>query len=339
MMPNPFAMRRQRRDDPVFGPSMSFFMLCVLLMLAGFAAPCAAEWPAKVFAPYVYLGAGDNFQITRCKTACGQKFYTLAFIIADKQNDPAWHGRSTMDNDLYAGQIDAIRRDGGDVVVSFGGAGGTELAIAERDPLALEKKYQSVIDRYKFTWLDFDIEGRALSNMSANRRRNLAIATLQAKFPGLIVSYTLPVDPNGIPSSAQKLLADARAKGVKVHSANLMTMDYGSRFSKGKKMCDVSIASLLKAHEQCEKIDPSVRIGITPMIGQNDQAGEVFTLDDARATKNWAEARPWVCSLSFRASNRDNPGHGGRGNGNTGSGIEQAPWDFTQIFKSFTTER
>ncbi len=75
------------------------------------------------------------------------------------------------------------------------------------------------------------------------------------------------------------------------------------------------------------------------MIGQNDKAGEVFTRDDARAVKAWAEARPWVCSLSFRASNRDTSGHGGRGNGNTGSGIEQAPWDFTLIFKSFTAER
>jgi chitinase len=333
MMPNAFARSRQRRDNRVFG----FSTVCVLLMLAGLAAPCAADWPARVFAPYVYLGAGDNFQITQCKTACGQKFYTVAFIIADKHNDPAWDGRSTMENGLYAGQIDAIRRDGGDVIASFGGAGGTELAIAEPDLLALEKKYQSVIDRYKFTWLDFDIEGRALSNMSANRRRNSAIASLQAKFPGLIVSYTLPVDPNGISSSAQKLLADARAKGVKVHSANLMTMDFGSRFSKGKRMAEVSIVSVLKAREQCEKIDPSVRIGITPMIGQNDKPGEVFTQDDARAVKDWAEARSWVCSLSFWASNRDTPGHGGRGNGNTGSGIKQAPWDFTLIFKSFTT--
>jgi chitinase len=286
----------------------------------------------------MYVGADDNFQIVHCDNACGQKFYTIAFIIADKQKNPAWDGRSTMDKNLYAGQIDAIRRLGGDVIVSCGGAGGTELAIAEPDPAALEAKYQSVIDRFKLTWLDFDIEGKALSKTPANERRNAVLARLQAKNPGLIISYTLPVDPDGIPNDGLKLLADARAKGVKVYSANVMTMDFGARFSKGKRMSDVSIASTLKAHAQCRKIDPAIRIGLTPMIGQNDEKGEVFTQDDARAVKAWAEAQPWVCSLSFWASNRDAGRRGRQKDDNTTSGIEQQPWDFTLIFKSFTTE-
>ena len=42
----------------------------------------AADWPSRVFAPYMYLGAGDNFKLTACDDACGQKFFTLAFIIA-----------------------------------------------------------------------------------------------------------------------------------------------------------------------------------------------------------------------------------------------------------------
>ena len=41
-----------------------------------------AGWPARVFAPYLYVGAGDNFKLTDCDDQCGQKFYTLAFIIA-----------------------------------------------------------------------------------------------------------------------------------------------------------------------------------------------------------------------------------------------------------------
>src|SRR5580700_9796750 len=134
-----------------------------LLMLCSFVTVCRAGWPARVFAPYMYIGAGDNFQIVQCHKACGQKYYTIAFVIADKQNYPAWDGRFALDKNLYADQIDAIRSLGGDVIVSFGGEGGTELAIAEPDPAALEAKYQSVIDRYKLTWLDFDIEGKALS--------------------------------------------------------------------------------------------------------------------------------------------------------------------------------
>ena len=134
------------------------------------------------------------------------------------------------------------------------------------------------------------------------------------------------------------MLADARTKGVKVYSANVMTMDYGAHFSKGKRMSDVSIASALKAHEQCQGIDPALRLGLTPMIGQNDEKGEVFTQDDARALRAWADAQPWIGSLSFWASNRDAGRREKQKDDNTTSGIEQQPWDFTLIFKSFTTE-
>jgi len=314
-------------------------LLIAIVMLGSVVTAFSAGWPSRVFAPYLYIGADDNFQITQCADACGQKFYTIAFIIADKQNNPAWDGRIPMARNLYAGQIDAIRSRGGDVIVSFGGADGTELAIVETNAAALETKYQSVVDRYRLTWLDFDIEGGALSKDDANERRNVVLARLQAKNPGLIISYTLPVDPQGMPGDARKLLADARLKGVKVHSANVMTMDFGARFSRGKKMSDVSIASALTAHEQCGKIDPAIQIGLTPMIGQNDERGEVFTQDDAKVLKEWAQAQPWVCSLSFWAINRDAGGDGKANNSNTTSGIPQKPWDFTLIFKSFTTGR
>jgi hypothetical protein len=304
---------------------------CLLL-----AAPCSAGWPTRVFAPYMYIGAGDHFQLTDCEAACGQKFFTIAFIIADSRQGPAWDGRFGMEENLYADQINGIRERGGDVIVSFGGEGGTELAIAETNTATLETEYDSVISRYRLTWLDYDVEGRALSNAAANRRRNAALAGLQAKHPGLRISYTLPVDPQGIPAEARTLLADAKARGVQVYSANVMTMDFGAHYSKGKKMSDVAVASALKAHEQCAAIDPEIQIGLTPMIGQNDQRGEIFTLEDARALMRWARAQPWICSVSFWASNRDAGRGGTRGNGNTTSGIEQSPWAFTGAFQEFT---
>lgn len=301
-----------------------------------FSAMCTG-WPPRVFAPYMYIGAGDNFRLTQCDNACGQKFFTLAFIIADPHGDPAWDGRFTMEQNLYADQIDSIRNRGGDVIISFGGAGGTELAISETNVIVLEAKYQSVIDRYKFTWLDFDIEGDAMSNSDANQRRNTVLAALQAKNPRLIISYTLPVDPDGISVESQHLLADAVAKGVKIHSVNVMTMDFGAHFSNGRKMSDVSIASALKAYAQSSGIVPGTRIGLTPMIGQNDEPGEVFTQKDAGALKKWAERQPWVCSLSFWASNRDTGYLGKNKTDNDTSGIKQKPWEFTTIFESFTT--
>ena len=311
--------------------------ISAVLQIGPALTAAAAVWPARVFAPYMYIGADDHFQITKCDEACGQKFYTLAFVIADRGGKPAWDGRFPMDKNLYAAQINAIRRRGGDVIVSFGGAAGTEIAIAETNTAALEEKYQSVIDRYQFTWLDFDVEGDSLTNTAANQRRNVVLAALQAKNPDLIVSFTLPVDPNGISAESQSLLADAVSRGVKIHSVNVMTMDFGAHFSKGKKMSAVSIVSALKARDQCRNIAPDIQIGITPMIGQNDEAGEVFTQQDARAVKKWAQEQPWICSLSFWASNRDTGRLEKDKTGNDTSGIRQKPWAFTRIFKSFTS--
>ena len=65
---------------------------CTLLMLFSVITPllaARADWPAHVFAPYMYLGSGDHFKLTECDDACGQKFYTLAFIIANRDGDPA----------------------------------------------------------------------------------------------------------------------------------------------------------------------------------------------------------------------------------------------------------
>jgi hypothetical protein len=287
----------------------------------------------------MYIGAGDHFRITQCDDACGQKFYTIAFIIVDDRGNPAWDGRFPLSSNLYRDQISEIRKRGGDVIVSFGGEGGSEVALVEPDTHALEAKYESVIERYALTWLDFDIEGDGLGKTGVNRRRNTVLARLQARHPGLIISYTLPVDPDGIPKDGLQLLADARAQGVKVYSANVMTMDYDAHFARGRQMCDVAFASALKAHEQCLAIDPAIQIGLTPMIGNNDQPGQVFTLLDAEALRNWAETQPWICSLSFWASNRDNGKPTDKQDDNTTSGIQQQQWDFTRIFEPFTTVR
>lgn len=287
----------------------------------------------------MYVGAGDHLQLTQCDDACNQKFYTLAFIIADKTGAPAWDGRFPLETNPFASDITALRSRRGDVIVSFGGADGTEIGNAETNIAALASRYQSIIDRYHLTWLDFDIEGNSLAKTNANVGRNFVLAALQKTNPGLRITFTLPVDPDGISQDARKMLADARDQGVKVFSANVMTMDFGANFSRGKKLSDVSIASVLKAHEQCQTIDPAIQIGVTAMIGQNDVHTEVFTQADAKALEQWAEVHPWICSLSFWASNRDAGNEGTGRNENTTSGIRQQPWEFTQIFQAFMKPR
>ncbi|CAL9560220.1 putative bifunctional chitinase_lysozyme [Streptomyces sp. enrichment culture] len=78
--------------------------------------------------------------------------------------------------------------------------------------------------------MDFDVEGGALPDRAANTRRAQAIAKLQARHPGLDVSFTLPVMPEGLTQAGVDLLADAKANGVRIGAVNIMAMDYGASY-------------------------------------------------------------------------------------------------------------
>lgn len=320
--------------------------------LATTALNLRAGWPARVFAPYMYVGAGDNFKLTDGDAQCGQKFYTLAFIIARQDGngknavyhqEPSWDGRIPFGQNFYHDQIDDIRQRGGDVIMSFGGEAGKELANVIEDPLQLEAAYQKVIDQYEFTWLDFDIEGNNLNQGRLDsERRNTALAGLQKKNPGLIVSYTLPVDPNGLSNASQLLLGDAVKKGVKIHSVNLMVMFFGKEFvNKGKSEGRLGVDSAHAAYAQLQKIDPAIRVGLCPCLGPNGSREEVFTLDDAKILKTFADKTPWVCSLHYWSINDDaarpRNHHPAAGTNSVPVFNSPPPWAFAKIFQTFTT--
>ncbi|WP_186762801.1 glycoside hydrolase family 18 protein [Lentzea tibetensis] len=76
------------------------------------------------------------------------------------------------------------------------------------------------------------------------------------------------------------------------------------------------------------------RLGLTPMIGKND-TGMTTTQSDARKVLAYAQANH-VNRIGFWSVGRDN---GGCPTGQVSpscSGISQANWEFTNIFKSFT---
>ena len=52
-----------------------------------------------------------------------------------------------------------INCKGGNVIFSFGGQAGSELAVIVKDKNELYKKYMHMIQLYNITWMDFDIEG------------------------------------------------------------------------------------------------------------------------------------------------------------------------------------
>jgi hypothetical protein len=339
---------------------ISFLLAAITVFSANIAR---ADWPAKVFAPYMYIGMGDNFKLTDCDDQCGLKFYTLAFIIARQdgegkavtyRKEPSWDGRIPIEQNLYHDQIDAIRKRGGDVIMSFGGEAGKEMANVIDDTNQLKAAYQKVINQYKFTWLDFDVEGNNLDKGKLDsERRNTVLADLQKKNPGLIISYTLPVDPDGLSDESQALLADAVKKGVKVHSVNIMVMFFGEKFTgRGKSEGELGIESANKAHEQLQKIDPAIQVGLCPCLGRNGSKDEIFGIEDAKTLKAFADKTRWVCSLHFWSINDDTAkprrkrvvtattnelGVASFSTNRVAVPGENQPWAFTKIFLPFTS--
>ena len=93
---------------------------------------------------------------------------------------------------------------------------GQELALTNSDIGTLQGKYQDVIDSYSVGWIDFDIEGIAITDHASIDRRNQAVRGLQVANPNLIVSYTLPALASGLSSNGIYLLKSAKNAGVRV---------------------------------------------------------------------------------------------------------------------------
>lgn len=89
-------------------------------------------WSAKTFAPYVDVATWPTLDVSAVAKATGVKHYTLAFIVADQKNQPAWAGIIPLTDNFYATQIASLRALGGDVIISFGGATGKVFQLMNR---------------------------------------------------------------------------------------------------------------------------------------------------------------------------------------------------------------
>ncbi len=306
----------------------------------------SSGFPVHLFAPYIDMLQYPTPSLSELAAATGQEYFSMAFIVAGSGCQANWGGYYTMPQNFEVNDVAALRAQGGDVIVSFGGADGTELALACSTVATLQAQYQAVIDKYNLTRVDFDVEGSALGNTASIDRRNKAIAALQAAAAAagktLVVQYTLPVLPTGLTSQDLNLLKNALTNGVNVGIVNVMTMDYGSYYDPSQmgahavEAMNATIAQLATLFG-ATKTDAQVRamIGVTPEIGLNDVAPEVFTLGDASTVVSEAQS-DGIGMLTFWSTGRDQQCPGAPVVSGTCSGIIQSPWAFTNIFKPFT---
>ena len=132
--------------------------------------------------------------------------------------------------------------------------------------------------------MDFDIEGGVNTTVLAAALKGLKTAN-----PSKSISLTLPVLPIGLVQAGLDIVNACHNAGFRPDTINIMAMDYGSYYDNGGNM-------LLSAQQaaQATRNQTGDMIGITPMIGQNDTQGEIFTLANASALVTWAKGQSYI---------------------------------------------
>ena len=311
-----------------------YFSYVSTVLLLAFTSPTSVAQPSRTFAPYVDM-TKITVTLRQLHAASGANTFTLAFVVSGKACEPAWGGTTPVSADArVVAEVSDLRKEGGDVLIAFGGYDGLELAQTCPDASSLQAAYQAVIDKYKAKVLDLDIEHTAIEDPVSIDRRSQALTALAAANPGLQINYTLPATPAGLTDLPVNVIKSAVKFGTPVSVVNVMAMDYGGPVLVGAMGPD-AVAAASGAVCQLRSLGLSARIGITPMIGVNDSAGETFTLDDAQVVVNYALANSNVVSLlSFWSIGRDNGNCFGKVSPYC-SGIPQKDWEFTHIFQKF----
>lgn len=342
-------------DSPAYRRAVALLALASAMLTGGCGfivpdSPVPSAQPPSLtvagsdaFAPYLDVGLGEPADPGPVAWDHHIKHVNLGFITDHGGCMPQWNGVNTLHDRATDGRLASLRSIGVEQRISFGGAAGTELAAGCADDDALASAYQQVIDAYGVTRIDFDLEAQALSDPSAIQRRNQAIRKLQdtarAKNHALDVTYTLPVTTHGLAVPAEQAVRGAVAAGVELSAVNLLAMDYGAGVSGNLGKSTIDSANALRA--QLGSIWPTEpdaalwkKIAVTVMPGRNDDPAEVFDLADARGLAGFAQTQHlgW---LSLWSLSRDTPCPAEHRDQETCSGIDQIPYEFSQILGSY----
>jgi chitinase len=263
------------------------------------AAATSPAFPAHYAAPYLQIASSDAGDMAADMKATGLKYYTLAFLTPKSGCTPEWEDNGDSVS-AFTSKVKALQAAGGNVIPSFGGESGGELAEKCTSVSSLEAAYANVVNTYGVTRLDFDIEGSVLDNTSANTRRDQALAELQKADPSVQIDWTIPVDPTGLESDALTLLKGAKSAGVKTNLVNIMTMDFGDGQNALKDAESAATATekqLAGIYTTLSSSQVWGTLGLTPIAGKNDD-NENFTQANATTLETFAAGKG-VQELAF----------------------------------------
>ncbi len=233
--------------------------------------------------PYIYPVTGGKDPVKVMKTpGVGVKAFTLAFILSNGGCTPVWDGAGGLTAAGPINRINAIRKAGGDVVISIGGASGTKLGNKCKDAKALAGAYQKVINAYQLRAIDIDLEA---GEVSQSKKVLGALKIIKQNNPGVQTILTLGTGTSGLVGDEKPIPAQAAAIGSPVDVWSIMPFDFfcdnrSVNMTNATKSASEGLHKQLRAalKESDDKIYR--RQGISSMNGHTDCKGENATVKD-----------------------------------------------------------
>ncbi|WP_066500512.1 chitinase [Abyssisolibacter fermentans] len=311
------------------------------------------RWPKKCFAPSVDetlpIKFANDAKITNIP------YYNLGYIVSESDTvfKPTWGIIYPVDDNPIIGQIKKIREMGGDVLVSFGGPANTPLHVTAPDVKSLKKQYENFVKAYRLSRINIDLQGKWLKDTASIKRNIRALKLLQnslfSERYNLQIWFTLPILPTGLTDDGLKIIQYTLDEDLMIRGINVKTMNFGASAAPNpeNKMGQYSIQAINSLFNQLKQIysdnnlsksDKQIwnMVGMTPMIGENDVTTEVFNLEDAKQTLDFANQKE-IGMISMWSLNRDKPCPNGPSNkiSNSCSGIEQKDYEFSETFNAY----
>jgi len=303
-----------------------------LLFTAAFAISAGQAATAAEIAPYFHSWDGP---LTAARQATGLNSAILAFGIS--------MGGCALQASLPLALPDArnFAAAGGRPLISFGGTFGYYIETACSEDEAFNLMEQTMLSS-GIRRFDFDIEGLHVNDTAESARRARILARLQAKYPDLEVTLSLPGWLNGFSQQGIDVVRSSIAAGVRVDRVIVMAQSFGqsSVSSMAGSYGQAVIMTFQAGAQQMASLFPNkstaqlyAMMGVTPMIGRNDDGG-VFTLGDASTVANFVRNNG-VGMLSWWSFQRDRAQpYDGFADLNAYSGVAQSDYQYFYAFRN-----
>jgi len=152
-----------------------------------------------------------------------------------------------------------LQSSDGLATVSFDGATEPDAALTSPDAASLEAAYQSAIDQFHSTSINFDIEGWAALDQNSISLRDHALVDLEAANPDLEVAFTVTAQPTGLDANALSVLQSAKDDGVRIDVVKIL-IDHFGQSADGNSHTGL-ISAVTAAEKQLADLGLDAKVG------------------------------------------------------------------------------